>query len=64
MGYLQPVAYTYIKPPVEIPRLPGTADRGAPLPEPDWDNRFVMVKVGEREDGSSIIEAQPKPRPA
>jgi len=46
-----------------IPKLPGTADKGAPLPEIDWDNRRVFVKVGEQADGWPIVEAQPKPRP-
>jgi hypothetical protein len=46
-----------------IPKLPGTADKGAPLPEVDWNNRFTMVRVGTNPDGTPIIEAQPKPRP-
>lgn len=61
-----PASYSYIKDreAARPPSLPGMSDRGAPLPEPDWNNRFVMVKTGEREDGSSIIEARPKSRPA
>ena len=46
-----------------IPKLPGTADKGAPLPEVDWDNRFTMVRTGTNPDGTPIVEAQPKPQP-
>jgi hypothetical protein len=47
-----------------IPKLPGTTDRGAPLPEVDWSNRYTMIRTGTNPDGTPIIEAQPKPRPA
>ena len=47
-----------------IPHLPGTEDKGAPLPEVDWNNRFSMVRVGTNPDGTPIIEAQPKLPPA
>ena len=47
-----------------IPKLPGTADRGAPLLAVDWSNRFVMVRVGTDPDGTPIVGAQPKPRPS
>ena len=52
-----------------IPRLPNfpivydPPDRGAPLPEINWDNRFVFVRTGSNPDGTPIIEAQRKPRP-
>jgi hypothetical protein len=67
VGFLHenwPITYSYIKDreATRPPRLPGTSDRGAPLPEPS-DERYVMVKVGEREDGSPIIEARHKPWP-
>ena len=52
-----------------IPKLPNhpivydPPDRGAPLPEIDWDNRWVFVKIGEQANGWPIVEAQPKPQP-
>jgi len=46
-----------------IPKLPGTEDRGAPLPEVDWANRYTFVRTGTNPDGTPIIVAQPKPRP-
>ena len=53
-----------------IPKLPNTPvvydppDRGAPLPEIDWNNRWVIVRTGTNPDGTPIIEAQPKPGPS
>ena len=52
-----------------IPKLPNTPvvydppDQGAPLPAPDWANRFSMARTGTNPDGTPIIEAQAKPRP-
>ena len=53
----------------QIPRFPNwpirytPADRGAPMPAVDWDNRWVFVRTGTHPDGTPIIEAQRKPRP-
>ena len=52
-----------------IPKLPNRPvvysppDKGAPLPEIDWNNRWVFVKVGEQANDFPIVEAQPKPGP-
>jgi hypothetical protein len=46
-----------------VPKLPGTADRGASLPAPDWAKRYRMVRVGTNADGTPVIEARQKPWP-
>ncbi len=45
-----------------IPKLPGTADKGAPLPAPDWANRWEYVNTAGRYE-QPVIERRPKPQP-
>jgi hypothetical protein len=53
----------------QIPRFPNSprvfspADRGAPLPPVNWNNRFTYVRVGTNQEGRPIVEAQPKAPP-